>query len=281
MSKLFISTDSTADISWCFAKYDIIVVPSAIIVGDKIYKDGVDITPEDIFNSVDKLNIMPTTSAGHEDDYRAAFEKSGGKPHLHIALSPMFSSSYDNAVRAAEDFPNVKVINSGNMSSGLGILSVVAREMADGGKTLDEIVPAIEIFINRVRSSFVLDRLTYLHKGGRCSGLKLFGANLLKLHPIIYVDPYGKMLTSNKLLRGSFPSVVKKYTQYILDMYPDINKDMIFITHTAIDREIEMQVEADLKAAGFKRIFNTVLGSCLSSHCGRNTIGLTLCLDKV
>ena len=278
MSKLSISTDSTADISWCYEKYDITVIPSVIIIGDKIFKDGVDIQPEDIYNSVENDNIMPTTSAGHEDDYRAVFVKAAGKPHLHIALSPKFSSSYDNAVRAAKDFPNVKVINSGNMSSGLGILSVIARELANEGKTLDEVASAVEDAITKVRTSFVLDKLVYLHKGGRCSGLKLFGANLLKLHPVIYVDPHQLMLPG-KMLRGNFTTVVNKYVQYVLNKYPNANKDMVFITHTAIDKEIEMSVEEALKSAGFKRIFNTMLGSCLSAHCGRNTIGITLCLQ--
>lgn len=274
--KLSISTDSTADISWCFEKYDLKVVPGCVIIGDKNYLDGIEIQPEAIFESVEKNNILPKTAGGTEEKYAEVFKSAKGKPHLHIALSPQFSLSHDNAVRAAAAFPNVTVLDSGNMSSGLGIICVLARMIADQGKSVAEIVEELKKEIPKVRATFVVDKLDYLHRGGRCSGLKLFMANLLKLHPMIYTVPYGKMLSGRKF-SGSYPNVVKQYTKYIISEYPDANKDFVFVTHTRMDDEtIVPQVIVELKAAGFKEVYDTILGSTLTAHCGRNTLGILL-----
>jgi len=273
MNKLSISADSTADIEWCFEKYDIQTVPGQVIIGDKTFKDGIDIVPDDIYNAVEKQNILPKTAAGHENDYTTVFESAKGKPHLHIALSPEFSASYDNAMRAAEAFPNVTVVNSGNMSAGLGLTCIIARELASEGKTKEQVVEALKLIIPKIKANFMVDTLHYLHRGGRCSGLKLFAANLLKLHPMIYVDAYGKMLPGKKF-RGKFAVTVKSYVAYVLEKNPNINKDLIIVAHTDISTDIQKQVEDDLKAAGFKNVYNTLLGCTLTTHCGRNTIGL-------
>ena len=272
---LSISTDSTADLD-SYEKCDLKVVPTIIIVGDETFQDGVDITPADIFNSVEQNKIMPKTAAASEEDYAKVFARANGQPHLHIALSSMFSASCENAMRAAAKFPNVTLINSGHMSNGLGILCLIARELADKGKTPAEIVEVLKTLIPKVHSSFVVESLTYLYRGGRCSGLKMAIAQLLNLHPMIYVEPNGRMLPG-RTFKGKFAEVVKNYTKFILQQNPNPNKDLALISYTTIDPVILKQVEDDLRAAGFKHLNISVLGGCISAHCGRNTIGIAFC----
>jgi DegV family protein with EDD domain len=279
ITKLSISADSTADLSEeLYKEFEINTVPLGVILGDRTYRDGVDIIPDMIYDAVENQKIAPKTNAVLETDYREMFEKGVSEcgAHIHFSLSDKLSLSYDNAVRASQGLENVYIINSLNLSAGTGILGIFAREMANEGKSVDEIVAKCKYHASRARVSFVVKSLTYLHRGGRCSGLKLLGANILKLHPQLIVTDDGH-LVSGKVFRGDFPKVVKQYTDFVLETYPNKNKEIAFVTHTDIDPEIEKQVENDLRNAGFKRVYNTTAGCAITSHCGRSTIGILFC----
>lgn len=274
-TNITISTDSTADLSSeLYDRYKIQVVPLGVVIGDKLFSDGVDITPEDIYDAVEKRNIMPKSNAAPEGIYQELFEKNAKSPcHIHLSLSEKVSASHGNAARAAAGFPNVHVINTKVLSSGTGLLAIIAREMDEAGKDPKEILATMRELANKQKTSFVLDNLKYLYKGGRVSGLKLLGANLLRIHPQLVMDESGNLVQGRKF-HGNFKNVVKEYTRYIINGHPNADKDLVFVTYTAIDPEIPAQIETDLREAGFKRILHTTAGSVITCHCGRSTIGI-------
>ena len=279
-SRLTISTDSTADLTpELYERYKIQVLPLGVVIGDKLYSDGVDIKPKDVYEAVEKKNIMPKSSAAPEADFAELFAKNSGSGcHIHFSISTKLSACYNNSVRAATDFPNVHVIDTKVLSSGSGLLAIIAREMDEAGVDTKEIVEKMKDYANKQHTSFVIDSLKYLYKGGRVSGLKLLGANILSIHPQLVVDSEGNLVQGKKF-KGSFPKVVKEYTKNVIDGCRDANKDLVMVTRTTIDPAIEKQIEEDLKAAGFKRVLHTVAGSVITCHCGRNTIGI-LYVDK-
>jgi DegV family protein with EDD domain len=279
---LTLSCDSTADLSpELYARYKIELVPLGIVIGDKLYNEGIDITPDDIYNAVEKLNIMPKSNAAMEVDYDAMFTKNTApnSHHIHFSLSGKLSASHSNAVRAAAKFKNVTVIDSKNLSAGTGILAMKAREMHESGMSVPEVIAEVTDLVGRLNCSFVIDTLKYLHRGGRVSGFKLLGANILKIHPQLVMDREG-YLVQGKRFKGNYASVVREYVKYMLDANPNADKDMCFVTHTTIDPAIAKAAIADMQAAGFKRIFNTIAGSVITTHCGRGTIGILFCEKK-
>lgn len=275
-NKITLSTDSMADLGDIFKKLDITPCPSTIAIGDKEYTDLVDITPDIVYNAVEKQKIMPKTGACPEAFYDEVFAAAKGQPHIHIGISDHLSASYENAVRAAKKYPNVHVINSKALSTGIGLLVVQAYDLINEGKSAAEIVKILTARVKKTQTSFVLDTLKYMHKGGRCSGFALLGANLLKIHPSLYMTPEGQ-LVKGKIFKGSnYQKVVDQYVQYILESYPKANKELpCFVTHTAdMDPVIEKRVVDAVKAAGFKRVYNTTAGCVITCHCGRNCIGV-------
>ena len=279
-TRITISTDSTADLTpELYERYKIQVLPLGVVIKDKLYTDGVDVKPKDVYEAVEKQNIMPKSSAAPDADFAELFAKNADSEcHIHFSISTKLSACYNNAIRAASDFPNVHIIDSKVLSSGTGLLAIIAREMDEAGAQPKEIVEKMKEYADKQHTSFVIDSLKYLYKGGRVSGLKLLGANILSIHPQLVMDSDGNLIQGKKF-KGNFPKVVKEYTKSIIDGAKDANKDLVMITRTTIDPAIEKQMEEDLKAAGFKRIFHTVAGSVITCHCGRNTIGI-LYVDK-
>lgn len=276
-----ISTDSTADLSKeLYEQYNIQVVPLSVVVGDKAYKDnGVDITPNDVYDAVEKLNIMPKSQAASELDFSELFEKNKSSDfHIHFSISEKLSAAAGCAVRAAKQFKNVTVIDTKVLSSGTGLLAIKAREMEKAGVSGEEVIKKSLELANKSNTSFILESLRYLYKGGRVSGLKLLGANLLKIHPQLACDAAG-YLVQGKRFKGNFAKNVSEYIKHVVDNAPNADKDLIMLTYTDIDPAIIKQCEEDLLRLGFKRIFKTVAGSVITCHCGRNTIGI-LFTDK-
>lgn len=280
-SIITISTDSTADLSQeLYERYKIQVVPLSVVIGDKAYKDnGVDILPKDVYNAVEKQNIMPKSQGASEIDFAEFFEKNKtSNYHIHFSISEKLSASYGCAVRAAKAFKNVHVIDTKVLSSGIGLLAIKAREMEEAGATGDEILNKIRELVNKQSTSFILENLRYLHKGGRVSGLKLLGANLLKIHPQLVCDEKG-YLVQGKKFKGNFAKNTIEYIRHVVENAPNADKDLTMLTYTDIDPAIVKQCEEELKTLGFKRIFKTTAGSVITCHCGRNTIGI-LFTDK-
>lgn len=273
---IVITSDSTCDLSTELKeRYNIGIIPLGVTLGENNYLDGVDINPDAIYEHHAKTGELPKTSAANMSDCIDFFQKfvDEGKTVIHFSLSSEMSSTYNNTRMAAEEFQNVYVINSKNLSTGNGLLVVAAAEMAAKGMEAADIVAEIEKLVDCVDASFVIDSLEYLHKGGRCSAVAMLGANLLKLKPCIEVKN-GSMGVGKKY-RGKFLDVLKTYAAERIGDGSGIDLDRVFVTHAGCDSEIVDSVVAEVKKlAPFKEVFVTRAGCTISSHCGRNTLGV-------
>ena len=276
MSKLIISSDSTCDLSQeLIDRYQIKIIPMGVSLGDKLYRDGFDITPDDIYAHHAKTGQLPKTSAinmAECAEYFAELTKDGSAV-IHFTISASLSATYNNARVAAEDFENVYVVDSQNLSTGNGLLVIAAAEMAKRGFAAKEIVGKVRILASCVDASFIVDNLEYLAKGGRCSAVAAFGANLLQLKPCINVKN-GAMGVGKKY-RGKFEKVLSGYVAERLADKDDIDLDRVFVTHAGCDpKVVEEVVEAVKNTLPFKEVFVTRAGCTVSSHCGANTLGV-------
>ena len=277
MSKnMIISSDSTCDLSKeLIERYGIRILPMGVSLGDKIYRDGVDITPDDIYAHHAKTGQLPKTSAinmAENADFFAELTKDGSAV-IHFTISSSMSATYNNARVAAEDFENVYVVDSKNLSTGNGLLVIAAAEMAKQGMEPGEIAEKVSELADYVDASFVVDNLEYLAKGGRCSAVAAFGANLLQLKPCICVKN-GAMGVGKKY-RGKFEKVLPGYVADRLADKENIELDRVFITHAGCDPDVVANVAEVVKnTLPFKEIFVTRAGCTISSHCGANTLGV-------
>lgn len=276
--KVKIISDSTCDLSEeLLKKYDIAIAPLSVTLGDNTYKDGVEMNVEDIYAYVEKTGSLPTTNAVNLADYIDIFREWKDKGYdgiVHFNISADFSSSYQNACLAAEEFDNVCVVDSRNLSTGQGLVVLRGAELAMEGKTPQEIQEACNAMTPKVEASFVIDKLDYLYKGGRCSAVAALGANLLKLKPCIEVTD-GKM-DAGKKYRGKWEKVILDYVKDRLEGRDDIDKKRIFITHTRCLDEVVKSVEAEIKSfiPDFEEILITTAGATITTHCGPNTLGV-------
>lgn len=275
-NNIVITSDSTTDLSpELRERYNIAILPLGVTLGEKTYFDGVDITPDDIYAHHTKYGELPKTAAANVSDCIDFFQKfvDEGKTIIHISLSSEMSSTYNNSRMAAEEFENVYVIDSKNLSTGGGLLVVAAAEMVKEGLEAKEIVNNLNDLVPRVDASFVIDNLEYLHKGGRCSAVAMLGANLLKLKPCIEVKN-GSMGVEKKY-RGKYGDVLKTYVADRLADADSIELDRIFVTHAGCDMDIVNAVVEQVKETlPFKEVFLTRAGCTISSHCGKDTLGI-------
>ena len=272
-----ILADSTCDLSPSLvSRYKIGIIPLYVHLGEKEYKDGVDITPSDLYKWSDEHNETPRTSAPGIEDIESFLDKDSADEYVIFTISSSMSSSYNNCILAAEDLEmtdRVHVIDSANLSTGIGLQVIKAAELAAAGMTASEIAAEIEKIKGKVRASFVVDTLTYLYRGGRCSGVSAFLGSALRLHPRIEVID-GAMHPEKKY-RG-------KNTRFIMDYVRDMENDLrsavrdrVFITQSGCDREIVEDVRAYLESLGrFDEILETTAGAVISSHCGPGTLGV-------
>ncbi len=275
-SNVIITGDSTTDLSPALCeRYHITIMPLCITLGDKIYSDGVDISPDDIYAHHDKTGELPKTSATNVEDCLNFFKPfvDAGKTVIHFTISSGMSSTFNNACIAAEELGNVYVIDTQNLSTGGGLLVVSAAEMLNSGLPAEEVVEKTRALVPNVNASFVIDSLEYLYKGGRCSALSMMGANLLKLKPCIQVK--NGVMDVSKKYRGKYSEVLKQYVTERVSDYSNIYLDRVFITHGGCDPElVEEIVKLVKELAPFKEVFMTHAGCTVSSHCGPNTLGV-------
>ena len=271
-----IISDSTCDLSPALLEeYNVSLVPLTVVKNDQEFKDGVTITPADIFEHVAKGGSLCTTSANSVGEYLDYFGKYAKEYDgvIHINIGSCFSSCYQNACLAAENFDNVRVIDSQNLSTGQGLVVLKACDLVKAGCGLDEIVEELNRFTRRVEASFLLDRLDYMVKGGRCSSAAALGANLLNLKPCINVKG-GKMVVGKKY-RGSFAKCLVNYAKDRLEGREDIDRGIVFITHTTVSDEAHAAVDGIVEACGhFENIYDTTAGCTISCHCGPGTLGV-------
>ena len=277
MSKqIIISSDSTCDLSReLVERYQIKILPMGVSLGDTIYQDGVNITPDEIYAHHEKTGQLPKTSSINMAESAEFFEEltKDGSAVIHFTISSSMSATYNNARVAAEDFEDVYVVDSKNLSTGSGLLVIAAAEMAQQGFAPKEIAEKVGELADCVDASFVVDNLEYLAKGGRCSAVAAFGANLLQLKPCISVKN-GAMGVGKKY-RGKFDKVLPGYVADRLANAEDICLDRVFVTHAGCDAEIVESVEEAVKnTLPFKEVLVTRAGCTVSSHCGANTLGV-------
>ena len=270
-----ILSDSTCDLSKeLINKYNIGIIPLYVRLGEKEYLDGIDIAPEILYKWSDEHGETPKTAAPSVDDILKFIDNDN--EYIIFTISSSMSASFNNARLAAEerdDNKEIYIIDSANLSTGIGLQVVYAAELALKGLSAKEIVSEIERLKDKVKASFVIDTLVYLHRGGRCSGLAALFGTALKLHPRIAVS--NGAMHPEKKYRGSS----KKYVMdYVKDMEADLlsaRKERVFITHSGCDREIVNSVRTYLESLDhFDEILETRAGSVVSSHCGPGTLGV-------
>lgn len=275
--KIIVTTDSTSDLPKDLAeKYNVGIMPLGVNLGDDTFEDGVNIGPDQIFEFVDKTGILPKTSAKSAYNYQEFFEeqmkKLNGDALIHISLSSEISSSYNNALLASKELKNVYVIDSKSLSTGCSLLVLSAIDKINEGKELKTIIQELTEMVNHIQASFIINNLKYLYKGGRCSALAMFGANVLRIKPKIMLAD-GKMVVNKKYM-GKYEQVLLNYVKDLLKDYPNIDKKRVFITFTTKTDEINNQIEKILEENGFEEIIQNYAGSTIASHCGKETLGV-------
>lgn len=274
-----IISDSTCDLSKeLIEKYEIDILPLHILLGDEEYLDGESITPDEIYKWSDANKATPKTSAASIDAAMDAFRPyvEAGREIVCFCISSDMSTTINVLNMAAEELgaaEKIKVIDSANLSTGIGLQVIEAAIMAQDGKTASEIADKIEKLKPMVRASFVVDTLTYLYRGGRCSGLAAMAGGMLKLHPKIVVEN-GKMKPAEKF-RGKIGTVIMNYVRSMEDDLKKARPDRIFITHSGCDEAIIKEVYDYLESLHiFSEILITRAGCVISSHCGPGTLGV-------
>ena len=274
-----IISDSTCDLSpELIAKYDIDILPLHILLGEDEYEDGKNITPEQIYSWSDENKTTPNTSAPALTDAIELFKPyiDEGREIVCFSISSSMSTSGNVMRIAAEELEAedcITVIDSANLSTGIGLLVIEAAIMAQNNHTVEEIVSAIEALKPNVRASFVVDTLTYLYRGGRCNAVSAMAGGVLKLHPKIVVE--NGAMNASKKYRGKINSAIMTYVKDMEDDLKAARPDRVFITHSGCDRTIVEEVHSYLENLGvFSEILETRAGGVISSHCGPGTLGV-------
>ncbi len=274
--KILIASDSTSDLNAeLIERYGVKIVPLGVTLGDKNYTDGVDIDPDMIYENYEKTGQLPKTAAVNVAEFSDFFEKytREGYSIVLFTISSEMSSTFSNAHLAAEDFENVYVVDTRNLSTGGGLLVLTAAQMAEKGSSAKEIYNECTRLVDYVDASFVINSLEFLHKGGRCSALAALGANLLQLKPCITVKS-GKMGVSKKY-RGKFGAILPQYITDRIGDACDVEIDKIFVTHAGCDKAyIDACVAKVKELAPEANVMITRAGCTISSHCGRDCLGV-------
>ena len=276
-----IIADSTCDLPEALlTQYDITILPLSIVKDGQFYRDRIEITPQDVFAHVDAGGALCSTAAVNVSEFTDCFAQYSSRYDavICITLSAEMSSCYQNACLAAASFSNVHVVDSRNLSSAQGLIALDAARLAADGYAGHEIVRMLREETGKVQSSFLLDRLDYMRKGGRCSAVAALGANLMHLKPCIAVKD-GKMGVVKKY-RGSFEHCMVQYTKELLEHSPNSRGDIAIVVHPAADRAAVDATLLTLKEDGrFKAVYEARTGCTVACHCGANTIGVMFMTD--
>lgn len=275
-----ITADSPVDLTPALAaRFNIPVIPLYVTLGEKTYRDGVDISTRELFDRYETEKIIPRTSAIPIADYMSFFHEFTDKGFsvVHFSLSSAISSTHQNALIAAEEFSDVHVVDSLNLSTGIALLVVNACAMRDEGLDARDIFDAVNALRSKICQSFVIDKLEFLRKGGRCSALTALGANVLNIHPSIeMVD--GKLELAKKY-RGKIEAIQTNYIQDQLQKHNRIHRGIVFLCHSGIPAHqaeaLRRLVESTLD---FEQVILTEAGCTISAHCGPNCLGLAFLL---
>lgn len=278
LKEIMITADSTCDLpNYLIEKNNITILPLSILLGDKSYSDGVDIFPRDIYAYVNKTGDLPKTAAVTPAQYNTVFKEftEQGKAVVHIGLSSAISSSYQNACIAAAEFEDVYCIDSKSLCTAMGLLVLKACDFREKGFDAKKIYNRVNSLVPKVSTTFVLNNLEYLHKGGRCSGVAKFSANVLGIKPSIAVDENGRLDVAKKY-RGKIDLV---YKQYISDSLKDVNKfdpaRVVIANSGDINPEIISFAKGVIEGKNkFTEVITADAGCTISSHCGPKTLAI-------
>ena len=277
-NKVVILSDSTCDLGEeLLNKYDIHVLPLHVNFDDESYLDGKEIQLEQLYQKVETKQKLPTTSAASYGEMRDFFEKylNEGYEIVYTGISSQMSVTYNVACTVREDLDEKRIflVDSGNLSTGIGLILLKAAKFRDQGLSAAEIAKKLNDIVPRVKSQFVIDTLEYLYKGGRCSGVAYVFSKVLKVKPLIVVRE--KTLQVGAKFVGSIAKAQKGMTNIFLKDFPNIDKEFVFITHTfsydgakyikSLISDVSNQIE---------NLYETVAGCVIGSHCGKNTIGI-------
>ena len=274
-----IIADSTCDLTKeLLEKYDISIIPLHIVLGEKEYRDGSEISPDEIYQWSDTNKEAPKTSAISISDAMEIYEACA-KTHDEIvcfSISGQMSTTVNVMRMAAEELEledRIHIIDSANLSTGGGLLVIEAAIMAQKGKSASEIVDAIEVLKPQVRATFIVDTLTFLHRGGRCSGVAALAGGALKLHPKIVVE--NGAMKPDKKYRGKMNSAIMTYVKDLEEQIKNARADRVFLTHSGCDEALLQSIYDYVKELNiFEEIHITRAGGVISSHCGPGTLGL-------
>lgn len=272
-----IIADSCSDLSpELIEKYQIAIVPLDVLIGDTNYKDGVNLSTRQLFELVEKTGVLPKTSAPSFAAFQEAFSHPG--EIVYISISSMLSATYQSAVLVRETLKrdDIHIIDSLNLSTGIGLLVITAAELSAKGLNAAQIVAEINQLVSKVHSSFVIDTLEYIYKGGRCSAIEMLVGGILKIRPVIEVRGDGTLGVKRKVNGTRKKALLSMVDDFSRDIAA-LEKRRVFITHTLTDEaaadahflktEIEKHVNVD-------EILFTTAGATIASHCGPETIGI-------
>jgi DegV family protein with EDD domain len=269
-----IFTDSTADLGPELSKrYDIGIIPLYVNVDGKTYTDGISINTPDLFRSVEETGQLPKTSAPTVPDFEKRFAQPGKS--IFMGISSKLSATYQNAVLAQQTFEpgRVFVVDTLNLSTGIGLLAIKAAEWRDAGLPAADIARQVSDLVPKVHTSFVIETMDYLYKGGRCSALQSMIGGLLHIRPVISVRADGSLG-----VKGRTRGARMKALQFMLDDFCDsleqVDTDRVFVTHTSCQEDAEYLSTALRKLAPIREVHITNAGSVIASHCGPGTIGI-------
>lgn len=275
---IVITADSTCDLpDYLVQENDIVIFPLSILLGENSYLDGIEIHPKDIYEHVEKTGELPKTAAVTPQQYIDVFKQltDEGKAVVHIGLSSAISSSYQNAVVAASEFNNVYCVDSKSLCTGMGLLVLKACDLRNKKFDAKKIARRLEGLVSKVHTTFVLDSLEYLHKGGRCSSIARFGANVLGLKPSIAVSTETGKLDVAKKYRGKIDIVYKQYISDCLQNNNKMDKTRVVIANSGgVSPDIIAYAKGIAEGKGFKQIITADAGCTISSHCGPKTLAV-------
>ncbi len=276
--KVLLTADSTCDLSEELKeRFHVTTHPLHVVLEDKSYNDGVDLTPDDIYRTYEEKKVLPKTAAVNAAEFIDFFTPylEQGYEIVHINLGSGLSVTHTNCRMAAAELEGVYVVDSCNLSTGTGLLVLEAADRIAKGMSAEQVAREVQELVPRVSASFVLDKLEFLHKGGRCSALAMMGANVLQLKPCIEVDNTSGKMGVGKKYRGSLDKCLQQYVQDRLGGRDDICTNRVFITHSGMSQERIAAVKAEVeKYQKFDEIFITRAGCTISAHCGPNTLGV-------
>ncbi|GIP47175.1 Fatty acid-binding protein [compost metagenome] len=277
MSNVKIFADSTSDLPAGWAeRHEIGLVPLCVVFGDETFRDGIDITPPDIYRRVEAEGNLPKTTAPSPKDFMDAFGPyiDQGRDIVYISLSSKLSSTYQNAQIAAAEFPEgrIHVVDSLTLCSGIGLLVMKAVQLAEKGFEAAEIAGQVAAMRPQVETQFVIDTLEYLYKGGRCSGMQNFIGSLLQIRPVLkLVD--GNIIPAYKV-RGRKEKAVQQMLDNALADKDKMDQDLILVAHTLAEEEAQRLAVILREQTGARKVAIAEAGCVISSHCGPHTVAI-------